>query len=269
VLVVCINAVLLLLLYLLTTHVKFCALQFFIHDPLLDNNDENGVADEEDENEEGNERNKIWFQGRFFPSAVSDGQIIEANTIMNNHHNTPDDNNCIDSWGILAETGANDVDDCLLCPDGGYRILDLTFLRRAGKNGKDVSEVKEKYRRRWTARDLVWTGGNMMALTTEDYSLPLSSSMSRKNNNNGSADHDQVPFVNFEPCKLVEGKPAIELAAKYFPLLVRRLQVRDIIEDGIGSDRSLEDAMVLIGKMQASAPASFVAATSAVGVDDF
>ena len=78
-----------------------------------------------------------------------------------------------------------------------------------------------------------------------------------------------MPFVNFEPCKLVEGKPAIELAAKYFPLLVRRLQVRDIIEDGIGSDRSLEDAMVLIGKMQASAPASFVAATSAVGVDDF
>lgn len=188
---------------------------------------------------------------------------------MNNHHNTPV-NNCIDSWGILAETGANDVDDCLLCPDGGYRILDLTFLRRAG-NGKGVS-VKEKYRRRWTARDLVWTGGNMMALTTEDYSLPLPSSMSmskKKKNNSGSADHDQAPFVNFEPCKLVEGKPAIELAAKYFPLLVRRLQVRDMIEDGIGSGGRLEDVMVLIGNMQVSAPASFVAATSAVGDDDF
>ncbi len=99
----------------------------------------------------------------------------------------------------------------------------------------------------------------MMALATENYSLslPLSSMSKKKNNTNGNASHDQAPWVNFEPSKLIQGKFAMSLASKYFPQLVRRLQVRDIMEDGIAG-RSLDDAMILIGNMHVSAPASFV-----------
>ncbi len=101
----------------------------------------------------------------------------------------------------------------------------------------------------------------MMALATENYSLspPPSLMSKKKNNTNGNANHDQAPWVNFEPWKLIQGKFAISLASKYFPQLVRRLQVRDIMEDGTAG-RSLDDAMVLIGNMQVSAPASFVTA---------
>lgn len=185
----------------------------------------------------------------------------------NNNSNSGIKNN-MDSWGILAETGENDVDDCLLCPDGGYRLLDLTFIRKS----PPVNQTRKnnQYRRRWTAHDLVWTGGNMMALTTEDYSLPLSSSSSsskmkkKEVNRNDDSAH---PFVNFEPSKLVEGKLALELASKYFPQMVRRLQVLDIMEDGNGG-RSLHDIMVLVGQMQVSAPAAFVASPPGWGNDD-
>lgn len=233
--------------------------QFFIHDPLFDNSDvsddvDYGKISEEERSIIGGGK-KIWFQGRFFPS-VGEG---ESRT---------DYYSSMESWGILAETGANDADDCLLCPDGGYRILDMTFLRQSeniqgvskegGRTDNKQPLPQFQFRRRWTVRDLIWTGGNMMALATEDYSLPLpTSSMLNKKI---SLNHDTVPCVNFEPFKLLEGNPAIELASKYFPQLVRRLQVRDIIEDGDGiGARSLDHAMVLIGDMQVSGPASFVA----------
>ena len=238
----------------------FLVYKFFIHDPLLDNTDDNQHT-EDDEDEDGD--NKIWFQGRFFPSAITDDESRESKC-----SNSSSIKNNMDSWGILAETGANDVDDCLLCPDGGYRILDLTFIRKS----PPVNQTRKnnQYRRRWTAHDLVWTGGNMMALATEDYSLPLSSSSSsskmkkKEVNRNDDSAH---PFVNFEPSKLVEGKLALELASKYFPQMVRRLQVLDIMEDGNGG-RSLHDIMVLIGQMQVSAPAAFVASPPRRGNDD-
>ena len=53
----------------------------------------------------------------------------------------------------------------------------------------------------------------------------------------------------------------------YFPQMVRRLQVLDIMEDGNGG-RSLHDIMVLIGQMQVSAPAAFVASPPGWGNDD-
>lgn len=238
----------------------FLVYKFFIHDPLLDNTDDNQHT-EDDEDEDGD--NKIWFQGRFFPTAITDDESCESKC-----SNSSSIKNNMDSWGILAETGANDVDDCLLCPDGGYRILDLTFIRQSPPVNQ--ARKNKQYRRRWTAHDLVWTGGNMMALATEDYSLPLSSSSSsskmkkKEVNRNDDSAH---PFVNFEPSKLVEGKLALELASKYFPQMVRRLQVLDIMEDGNGG-RSLHDIMVLIGQMQVSAPAAFVASPPRRGNDD-
>ena len=94
----------------------------------------------------------------------------------------------------------------------------------------------------------------MMALATEEYSLPPST----KNDNA----KEYAPFLNFEPYKLVEGESAIGLASKYFPMLVRRLQVRDIMDERDDGSRSLDDVMVIIGEMQVSVPASFVVAST-------
>lgn len=95
----------------------------------------------------------------------------------------------------------------------------------------------------------------MMRLSTDPYSLSSSATSLRMDENG----------VKFEPKTLMEGEKAMEIASKYFPSLVKRLQIHKLMnEEGTGttptsSSSSLcDDAMVVIGDMSIVAPKSFV-----------
>jgi len=83
------------------------------------------------------------------------------------------------------------------------------------------------------------------------------------------------PGVKFEPDKLMEGRKAMAVAEKYFPEMVKRLRIRDVMMmdgDGGGEDDNNNndtapnsEAMVIIGDMEVVAPMSFVKMTSERG----
>lgn len=260
---------------------------FFIHDP---HPSEGNDDDERDES-------KIWFQGRFFPSLpnnsnrrnTSPTSVLSPSessiATMNNNSNS--NNN---SWGILAVQNVI-VDECLTCSEGGYRELDLTFIRpkqqqqqqrrRWQQQTTSSSNNNEKKKKvRWVAQDVVWTGGNMMRLSSDPYysveslgsttTTALSTTTNNTNKESGG--------VKFEPTKLMAGTTAMmDIATKYFPKMVKRLRIHDVLvtntmdeegicgvnDDGRKNDFSSvgssgSDAMVLIGDMEVVAPVSFV-----------
>jgi len=69
--------------------------------------------------------------------------------------------------------------------------------------------------------------------------------------------------VKFEPKTLMEGDKAMDVASKYFPSLVKRLQIHNLM-NGEGTDTatssssSCDDVMVIVGDMSIVAPKSFV-----------
>jgi len=197
---------------------------FFIHDPRPDGDS----SDSKDES-------KIWFQGRFFPTVA--GQATTNNrrdspTSVSSDRVAPNMTN--NSWGLLAVQNEI-IDECLTCSEGGYREMDLTFIRP--KAASTMSRKEKKVR--WVAEDVVWTGGNMMSLTSDPYSPSLS---------------NDEPGVRFEPQKLMEGDRAMEVAKKYFPAMVKRLQIDSVTNE---SDK-MSDAMLIVGDLTFVAPVSFV-----------
>lgn len=251
-----------------------CAI-FFIHDPPKPGND------------------TVWFQGRFFPSMSSgdsrsggdsdDNNRIRRDTtptsVLSSERSNDDSLSqssssttmvmAVDSWGVLATQNAI-VDECLACEEGGYRELDLTFIRRRQKSRTQGRETNDgggskTMALRWVACDVVWTGGNMMTLNASFYA-------GERN------DDDDNNDVKFEPRKLLEGDAAMTMASRYFPEMKKRLHIRDIItkDDGSHSSSSLssrhgkrirstseEDEewgapMIIIGDMEVMAPSSFV-----------
>ena len=150
--------------------------QFFLHDPRPNDGD----SDEKDES-------KIWFQGRFFPSlglkATSPTSVAASSSTTTTTTTTMDN-----SWGLLATQNVV-VDECLMCSEGGYRELDLTFIRTkkqssthsssawlSSSSSSSYNNKKKGKKVRWVEQDVVWTGGNMMMLSSDPYtqSLPLS-----------------------------------------------------------------------------------------------
>ncbi|KAL7542152.1 hypothetical protein ACHAXR_011552 [Thalassiosira sp. AJA248-18] len=237
--------------------------QFFIHDPRPGNETS---ADDKDES-------KIWFQGRFFPSRGVAEQQHTNNGRSRRHRNSPtsvlsserfvassirgnSSSTTLNSWGLLAVQNAI-IDECLTCSEGGYRELDLTFIRQkttASSTTRMSMKKKKEKKVRWVAQDVVWTGGNMMMLSSDPYSP-------------SSLSNATEPGVKFEPQKLMEGRKAMEVATKYFPSMVKRLRIHKVTNDesldydGKDSGSSLEDdddVMVLIGDMEVVAPVSFV-----------
>ncbi|KAL9186454.1 hypothetical protein ACHAXT_005692 [Thalassiosira profunda] len=186
---------------------------------------------------------KLWFQGRFFPSTGTPpaAKLRESPASVSSERVAPSTTH--NSWGLLAVQNEV-VDECLTCAEGGYREMDLTFIRPKGgfaNRGKKV---------RWVANDLVWTGGNMMSLSTDPYSPILSA---------------EEPGVKFEPQKLMEGERAMEMAKKYFPSICKRMRISDAMNsDSMNDLDEKEDAMVVVGNMEVVAPASF-ARTRRVG----
>eukprot|EP00584_Thalassiosira_punctigera_P009217 CAMPEP_0172534334 /NCGR_PEP_ID=MMETSP1067-20121228/6732_1 /TAXON_ID=265564 ORGANISM="Thalassiosira punctigera, Strain Tpunct2005C2" /NCGR_SAMPLE_ID=MMETSP1067 /ASSEMBLY_ACC=CAM_ASM_000444 /LENGTH=323 /DNA_ID=CAMNT_0013319111 /DNA_START=69 /DNA_END=1037 /DNA_ORIENTATION=- len=204
---------------------------FFIHDPRP-----GGETAERDES-------KIWFQGRFFPSAGA-GSVRRNNspTSVSSERVAPPSGGSAanTSWGLLAVQNEI-VDECLTCSEGGYRELDLTFIRK-----KTNAWSRKEKKVRWAAHDVVWNGGNMMALSTDPYCSPYSPLS------------NEGPGVKFEPQKLMEGERAMEVAEKYFPSMAKRLRIHDVTNGGGESEATSLEAMVIIGDLEVVAPASFV-----------
>ena len=154
------------------------------------------------------------------------------------------------SWGLLATQNVV-IDECLTCSEGGYRELDLTFIRTKKhqhqqstmmRMSSSSNNKKKDKKVRWVSQDVIWTGGNMMNLTTDPYS---SSSTTISNTE---------PGVKFETQKLMEGTKAMDIASKYFPSMVKRLEIHDVTNE---SYEKASDAMVLIGDMEVVVPVSF------------
>ena len=120
------------------------------------------------------------------------------------------------SWGILATQNAL-VDECLACEEGGYRELDLTFVRRKTRQTRREAAIvggnNKTTTARWAACDIVWTGGNMMTLNASLH----------------AGDCDDEDDVKFEPNKLVEGGAAMSIATRYFPEMTNRLRIHNVL----------------------------------------
>lgn len=239
---------------------------FFLHDPrAADNNNKN----EEGDNVGGDE-NKPWFQGRFFPSfglsSNNDGSRASPTSVVVSSDqqqllSTASPTLASSSWGLLAVQNAIE-DECLLDDCGGYRELDLTIIRnkpnyqyrlsRPSPSSAAASSSSNNNKLRWVVENVEWTGGDMMRLSTDPYALSSSAAASLPMDENG---------VKFEPKTLMEGEKAMTIASKYFPSLVKRLQIHNLMNDEgeeSTSSSSCDDILVIIGDMSIVAPKSFV-----------
>ena len=155
------------------------------------------------------------------------------------------------SWGLLA-TQNDIIDECLTCSEGGYRELDLTFIRTKKQQQSTMMRMSSSSNKRgkdkkvrWVSQDVIWTGGNMMNLTTDPYSSSTTTTIS-----------NTEPGIKFETQKLMEGTKAMDIASKYFPSMVKRLEIHNVTNASSFEEKS-SDAMVLIGDMEVVVPVSF------------
>mmetsp|Transcript_10427 Transcript_10427/g.15795 ORF Transcript_10427/g.15795 Transcript_10427/m.15795 type:complete len:379 (-) Transcript_10427:209-1345(-) len=248
---------------------------FFLHDPrAAESNNKN----EEGDNNDGDE-NKPWFQGRFFPSFGLSSNNNGGNNNTNGSRASPtsvvvssDQQQLLSttspqsltssSWGLLAVQNSIQ-DECLLDDCGGYRELDLTIIRnkpnnqyRLSSSSSTTASNTNNNKLRWVIENVEWTGGDMMRLSTDPYSLSSLAAASLPMDENG---------VKFEPKTLMEGDKAMAIASKYFPSMVKRLQIHKLMneeeeegEESTFSSVSCDDIMVIIGDMSIVAPKSFV-----------
>ncbi len=197
---------------------------FFLHDP-----NARLAGNKIDNDADNNGENTTWFQGRFFPLSGTRSHIRHNNDSI--HAREAASVRSKSSWGLLGVQNVV-IDECLRCSEGGYRELDLTFIRHTTsmKSG-------EKKATRWTANNVVWTGGDMMRLSTDDTG------------------------VKFEPTSLMGGTRARDIGLKYFPSLLKLLLQHVTNKSGCEDkdDDTLSEAIAVIGDMEIDAPASFVA----------
>eukprot|EP00573_Skeletonema_grethae_P007919 CAMPEP_0201700522 /NCGR_PEP_ID=MMETSP0578-20130828/28836_1 /ASSEMBLY_ACC=CAM_ASM_000663 /TAXON_ID=267565 /ORGANISM="Skeletonema grethea, Strain CCMP 1804" /LENGTH=360 /DNA_ID=CAMNT_0048187591 /DNA_START=48 /DNA_END=1130 /DNA_ORIENTATION=- len=241
---------------------------FFLHDPRAAENN-----NKDEEGDTGGDENKPWFQGRFFPSfglAPNNGGNINncsraspTSVVVSSDQQQllPTSSPLLtsSSWGLLAVQNAIE-DECLLDDCGGYRELDLTIIRNKPNNHYRLSRPSSSAaasnnnnnKLRWVVENVEWTGGDMMRLSTDPYSLSSPAASLPKDENG----------VKFEPKTLMEGKKAMTIASKYFPSLVKRLQIHNLMneegEESTSSSSSCDDVMVIVGDMSIVAPKSFV-----------
>ena len=90
------------------------------------------------------ETDPYWFQGYFFPSSSISNKSIVGGT----SHLRPK------PWRLLATQ--REVEGCLACAEGGYRLVDLTVHCNGQKEVLDNIE---------------WTGGDMMELLSPHLSM--------------------------------------------------------------------------------------------------
>jgi hypothetical protein len=137
--------------------------------------------------------NPHWFQGYFFQGSTT--------------------------WGILCEQ--QEVDDCLQCADGGYRVLKVTLHTFSG--GVNVPE-------KIVIRNVEWTGGDMMRLLQVEGQLRM------------------------EPKQLYTAEKAVPLTKSLFKNLLRKLSHES---DPDMEQQVLEivpDVAIIMGEMKVMVP---------------
>ena len=160
-----------------------------------------------------------WFQGHFIPSS----------------HNM----NKVSTFGILA-VEYEDVDECLICSDGGYREIYMTILSskvKADRGENDDSRGNNKERRKLEVHQLECTGGDMLRISSKESSQKKELGIQ----------------VLFEADRIFTGKKAALLVQKYFSSLVSN--------ESMSNDSVLDllpDCAVVTGDMELKVPASFV-----------
>lgn len=139
------------------------------------------------------EANPAWFQGYFFQGATT--------------------------WGVLCEQ--QEVDDCLQCADGGYRVLKCTLYTFS--KGSDLPE-------KIIIPDVEWTGGDMMRLLQAEGQL------------------------RFEPKQLYTSEKAAPLTKSLFKSLLRKLSHEDgnLVEQDVLD--IVPDVAIVLGEMKVVVP---------------
>lgn len=141
------------------------------------------------------ETNPDWFQGYFFQGTTT--------------------------WGMLCEQ--QDVDDCLQCADGGYRVLKTTLYTFSG--GVDLPEMI-------SIPNVEWTGGDMMRLLQAEGKM------------------------RFEPKQLYTAEKAVPLTKSLFKSLLRKLQASHDSENLVEQDviNIVPDVAIILGEMKVVLP---------------
>lgn len=91
------------------------------------------------------ETNPEWFQGYFFHERTSSPPA-----------NTPFFPSTRKAWGLLGEQ--QEIDDCLKCAEGGYRVISLTVYPFRDSSQGHTTPTKV------VIPDVEWTGGDMVRL---------------------------------------------------------------------------------------------------------
>ncbi|GAX23365.1 hypothetical protein FisN_15Lh080 [Fistulifera solaris] len=139
------------------------------------------------------EMNPSWFQGYFFQGTTT--------------------------WGILCEQ--QEIDDCLQCADGGYRVLKVTLHTYSG--GADAPE-------KIVIRNVEWTGGDMMRLLQAEGQLSM------------------------EPKHMYTAEKAVPLTKSIFKNLLRKLSHES---DPVKEQQVLDilpDVAIIMGEMKVMIP---------------
>ncbi|KAL3783451.1 hypothetical protein HJC23_008643 [Cyclotella cryptica] len=241
---------------------------FFLPRPNSDLDSNDDEHDNDDTNDD-NVNHLTWFQGRFFPTTTKNHNNHNNNHLPMQNHSprsivTPTQNSTLSSlhtptppsWGILGIQTLV-LDECLRCSEGGYRQVDLTFLRYLSSPSSSTSSSacgRKKTKQqtsailRWKVHGVTWTGGDMMRLWSTVPRPPPPPATTT------AALGEEETGVQFDPVTMVGGDKAMWMAEKYFPALVKQMRG----EGGGEEDDDVDDALIIIGNMELVVPKSFV-----------
>lgn len=114
-----------------------------------------------------------WFQGYLF---------FDEDASSNGRDQRP--------WGLLAEL--QEIDECLYCSEGGYRVVQMTTYP-PGSRKVQIPELVE------------WTGGDMMLLRSRS-------------------------ALSFQAQKVLAGKKAVPYVKGVFSSILRKLETSDVLD---------------------------------------
>jgi hypothetical protein len=160
--------------------------------------------------------NPDWFQGYFFHQQETTGDT--AASLMSSSTRK--------AWGLLCEQ--QELDDCLQCAEGGYRVLRLTVYPFGGGQVRTPKKV--------VIPDVEWTGGDMMRLLHAD------------------------GRVNMDPQQLLTDQKAVPFVKGIFGSLLHKLKAlrkdepAEQDEESGGVLELLPDVAIVMGTMEIILP---------------
>ena len=156
------------------------------------------------------EINAEWFQGQFLP--------LNSSRVR--------------SLGLLCTL--REMDDCMVCLDGGYRELDVKVIRFGGSEGSSIPREQ--------VIQCLSTGGDMMRMRSED-TLHVDSRLS------------------FDAEKVIVGTKSVPYLMKYFRSLVREVFPESFQNEANVAnelDIRLPNCVIAIGAMILRVPNEFL-----------